>query len=403
MGSTSTAVPDHVPAHLVWDHDIDVFARQFDDPHAGAGDILHQGPDIVWATGAYCGRPGWLLTRYAHLQEVHLDPGRFAASLNRDATALLGFDLPLIPFESDPPIHHAYRQLILHQFSPAAINKLDPKVRAICAELIDQFADRGGCEFVGEFSSLLPSYVFLALMGISRDVLPQFLQWEHDFLRGDTFEVRQQAMLAIHDYFRDYLAERRADPGDDLVSVIATGITAGRTLTEAEAIGMCITLFIGGLDSIASGLGWYLRHIALDQPLQERLRANPDLLPAAIEELSRVYATNSTIRTVREDTEFHGVPMRQGDIIALATYLSARDPREYPDPHRVDIDRKARNMTFGTGAHHCIGIHLARREIRIVLAEFLSRFRNIRIAPGQSAEWTTQTIWGVKKLPLIWD
>lgn len=402
MAAIAFHVPDHVPSHLVWDEDIDAFARQFEDPYVGVGNTVHNGPDIVWARGAYCGRPGWMLTRFKHIQEVHLDPVRFSASFNRDASALLGFDLPLVPFECDPPLHHLYRQLILPRFSPAAINRLEPMVAAICGELIDAFAERGACEFVADFSSLLPSYVFLALMGLPREVLPLFLGWEHDFLRGDSFEVRARAMRAIYDYFSAYLAERRLAPGEDLVSLIATGQTNGRVLTEQEAIGMCITLFIGGLDSVTSGLGWYLRHLAIDQSLQERLRRHPELLPAAVEELSRAYATNSTIRTVRDDTEFQGVKMRRGDMVALPTYLSARDAHEYEDPHRIDIGRVSRNMTFGTGAHHCIGVHLARREIRIVLGQFLSRFRDFHIPPDDEAVWTTQTIWGVKKLPLAW-
>lgn len=398
------AAPAHVPDHLIWDHDVDVFPAQFPDPYVGAGDAVHRGPDIVWAAkGAYCGRPGWMLTRCAHIQEVHLDPARFSSAFNRDASNLLGIELPLIPFESDPPQHRHYRQLIAPWFQPSAVAALDAMIRDTCDELIGGFAERGGCEFVGEFSSLFPSYVFLALMGLPREMLPQFLAWENAFLRGSTLEERVEAMRAIYAYFRECLADRARAPGADLISAIATGEIEGRQLSEAEAVGLCITLYIGGLDSVASGMGWYLRHLALDGPLQQRLRRDPALIPVAIEELSRAYGTNSTMRTIMADGDFHGAPMRKGDILALPTFFSARDPREYDDPHAIDLDRKARSMTFGTGAHHCIGIHLAKREIRIVLSEFLARFDDIRIPEGEQAVWTTQTIWGVKKLPLTWN
>ena len=394
----TSAVPAHVPPELRWDHSIDSFPAGFADPYVGACDAIHAGPDIVWATkGAYTGRPGWMLTRFAHLQEVHFDPERFAAAESRDAAVLLGFDLPLIPFESDPPMHRHYRQLLQPWFQPSAVNAMEPMIRSICDELIAQFADRGGCEFVGEFSTLLPSHVFLELMGLPRAMLGQFLAWENGFLRGQSLEEKAAAMRAIHAYFRDYLAEKRKAPGSDLVSTLAGGEIEGRPLTEAEVLGMCIVLYIGGLDSVASGLGWYLRHLARDRELQDRLRRAPELIPLAVDELSRAYATNCTMRTVIQDTEFHGVPMRKGDIVALPTFFSARDPREYVNPHVIDIDRKAASMTFGTG------VHLAKREIRIVLAEFLARFREIRIAPGESEVWTTQTIWGVKKLPLAWE
>ncbi|RYD96182.1 MAG: cytochrome P450, partial [Sphingomonadales bacterium] len=368
-------VPDHVPAHLVWDHDIDSFPAQFADPYVGMSEAIHSGPEIVWAArGAYCGQPGWMLTRFAQIQEVHLDPARFSAALNRDASNLLGIELPLIPGESDPPRHRHYRQLIAPWFQPSAIAALDVKIRATCDDLIGRFAEQRRCEFVGEFSSLFPSYVFLALFGLPRELLSQFLGWENSFLRGQTMEERIGAMRAIYDYFKGCLEERARAPREDMITAIATGEVEGRRLSEAEAVGTCITLYIGGLDSVASGLGWYLRHLARDQALQDRLRRDPTLIPAAIEELSRAYGTNSTKRTVMADFDFHGAPMRKGDILAMPTFLSARDPREYDDPHVVDIGRKARSMTFGSGVHHCVGIHLAKREIRIVLSEFLSRF-----------------------------
>ena len=398
------AVPAHVPEALRWDENIDVYPAQFAEPYVEACDAIHAGPDIVWAAqGAYCGQPGWMLTRFALVQEAHLNPAIFSAANNRDASNLLGFDLPLIPGESDPPQHRFYRQLLAPFFQPSSVAALEAMIHRTCDELIGAFADRGSCEFVSEFSSLFPSYVFLALMDLPREMLPQFLAWEHGFLRGRTMRERIDAIMAIYDYFKQRLEERRRTPGDDLITRIATGTIEGRPLTEAEAVGTCITLYIGGLDSVASGLGWYLRHLALDQDLQARLRRDPTLIPAAVDEFSRAYGTNSNKRIVTEDIDFHGAPMRQGDIVALPTFLCSRDPREFADPHVIDIARKARSLTFGTGTHHCIGIHLAKRELRIVLAEFLSRFERFHIPEDAEPVWTTQTIWGVKQLPLTWS
>ena len=396
-------IPAHVPPGLIWDHDLGTFSAQFDDPFVGACDAIHEGPDIVWATSAYNGRPGWLLTRFALIDEVHMNPSQFAASLSRDVSSLLGMDVPLLPSESDPPDHKTYRQFIQPWFQPKYVSELEPRLRDICNGLIASFEDRGGCEFVGEFSHLFPSSVFLELMGLPQELLGQFLEWEDSFLRGDTLEVRAKATREIYDYFAGLLAERRRDPRDDMVSMIANGEIDGRRLADNEARGMCIMLYIGGLDSVTSGLGWYMRHLALDQELQSRLRDDPALIPSAIEELVRAYGTNATMRTVTEDIEFHGVAMRKGDIVVLPTFLSSRDPREYENPHIFDIGRRSRTMTFATGLHNCAGIHLAKRETRIVLEEFLSRFDNIRIPEGESVVWTTQAIWGVRKLPLVWD
>ena len=404
MPDPSVTVPSHVPPELIWDESIDDFPARFADPYVGACEAIHAGPDVVWAAkGAYCGQPGWMLTRFAHVQEAHLNPAIFSAANNRDASNLLGFDLPLIPGESDPPQHRFYRQLLAPFFQPSAVAALDGMIHTTCDELIAGFEDRGGCEFVSEFSSLFPSYIFLALMDLPREMLPQFLAWEHGFLRGQTIQERIDAIIAIYAYFKERLDERRRSPGDDLITRIATGTVEGRPLTEAEAVGTCLTLYIGGLDSVASGLGWYLRHLALDQDLQARLRGEPSLIPAAVEEFSRAYGTNSNKRILTNDLDFHGAPMRQGDIVSLPTFLCSRDPREHADPHRINLVRKGRNMTFGAGAHNCIGIHLAKRELRIVLGQFLSRFDRFRIADDAEVVWTTQTIWGVKRLPLTWS
>lgn len=403
MAVTATAIPAHVPAQLVWDHDINVFPALFADPYAGACEAIHAGPDIVWCTSAYNGRPGWLMTRFALIEEVHLDPARFAAGLSRDITVLLGHEVPLLPSESDPPEHRIYRQFIQPWFQPSFVAGLDARIREICRDLIAGFEARGSCEFVAEFSSLFPSSVFLALMGLPRELLLQFLAWEHDFLRGDSFETRARAAREIHDYFAGLIDERRRHPEGDMVSMIANGAIEGRRLSDDEARGMCIMLYIGGLDSVTSGLGWYMRHLALDPVLQAALRDAPALIPDAIEEFVRAYGTNSTMRTVTGDIAFHGVAMKRGDIVVLPTFFASRDPRQYRDPHRFDIARKARTMTFATGAHNCAGIHLAKREIRIVLEEFLARLPNIRIPAGDAAVLTTQTIWGVKRLPLEWD
>lgn len=397
-------LPAHVPPDLVWDHSIDSFPMRFDDPYVGTSAALHSGPDIVWSPhSAHGARPGWILTRYRDLEDVYIDSQRFSAAHSHGAARFLGFELPLLPTESDPPLHRHYRQVIQPYLQPSAVKSLEAMVAATCDELISGFADRGGCEFVSDFSSLFPSYVFLELMGMPRAMLPKFFEWEHAFLRGSTWQDQVAGTRAIYDYIAEFTASRRASPANDLTSRIVGSSIGNRPISETEAIGFCMTLYLGGLDTVMNSLGWCMRHLAIDQDLQSRLRADPDLIPPAIEELLRAYAVTSTFRTVMEDTEFRGVPMRRGDIVALPTFLAARDPRAYPDPHVIDIDRRPRHLTFGSGVHNCAGLHLARRELRVVIAAFLERFSNIRIAEGQSADWTTVMIWGIRRLPLIWE
>lgn len=396
------AVPAHVPPELVWDHDIDDYARCGDDPFVTAG-RLHEGRDIFWARGAFVGQPGWLLTRFDHIQEVFMDAQRFSSAEFSTVAGMLAVDWRLNPLEIDPPAHLAYRQVLQPWFTPSAINKLEPMVRSIARELIAAFEDDDGCEFVGQFASLFPSYVFLELMGMPRSRLPDFLRWEQEFTRGETVEIKIAAARSIMEYLEGYADERRAAPGGDLVSAVVTAKVGDRLLTDGEVIGMTMLLYLGGLDTVMNSLGWYFRHLASDQALQQRLREDPSLIPSAVDELLRAFGVTGTMRVITEDLDFHGVTMRKGDWVILPTYLAARDPKQYPDPHRVDIDRRTRNLTLATGVHNCLGIHLAKREIRIVLEEWLPRFLNIRVPDGESVEWHTGAVWGVDRLPLTWD
>jgi cytochrome P450 len=147
-----------------------------------------------------------------------------------------------------------------------------------------------------------------------------------------------------------------------------------------------------------------MRQLVEAPMLQERLRASPDDIPRAVNEFLRAFCVVSGARTVTTDLEFHGVFLRQGDLVCLPTYLAARDPLAFADPHAIDIDRQPRVLAFGTGHHTCIGMHLARREIKIVLEAMLSRFKNIRIPEGEAYRYHAgAAVVGVDYLPLTWE
>lgn len=400
--SDGRTVPDHVPPELYWDHDINQFAAELDDPFLAVS-RLYDGPDMIFARGASRGMPGWIPTRYALIEEVFMDADRFMSGDSNDAAELLGVAWRLNPLEIDPPAHRAYRQILQPWFQPSAINKLEPKVRQIAQDLIADFENDGGCEFISQFAELFPSYIFLELMGMPRSMLPRFLEWENAFMRAPTVAERVAAARAIKDYLESYIEERRGDPRDDLVTAILQAEIDGRPLDEGEIMGMCMVLYLGGLDTVMSSLGWYFRHLASHPELQERLRNNPDEIPGVVDDLLRAYGVTGTRRTATRDTEVGGVAIKQGDWVLVPTYLASRDPQQYADPHNVDPARKARHLTLAIGVHNCLGIHLAKREIKIVLEEWLSRFRNIRIPEGETATWHTEGVWGVSRMPLTWD
>jgi cytochrome P450 len=185
--------------------------------------------------------------------------------------------------------------------------------------------------------------------------------------------------------------------------IVSARLDDGRPLTDDEMLSVAYLLYIGGLDTVYSTIGWIFWHLTHDQPLQDRLRASPTEITRATEELLRAFSAASTGRRVRRDFEFHGLSMRAGDTVNAFLSLASRDPQAYDDPHTVDIDRKPRHIAFGTGPHTCLGLRLAKREIKIVLEIFLSRCSNIRMAAGERHQFHVGSVFGIDHLPLQWD
>jgi cytochrome P450 len=246
--------------------------------------------------------------------------------------------------------------------------------------------------------------VFLDIMGMPRERLTDFLAWERSMIRPQSAEDGLAGMKAVIAYLEDFIREQRSRPTTDLMRGVLSARYAGeRALTDKEILGVVFILYIGGLDTVYSTLGWIFWHLAQDQALQRRLRAEPETITQAVEELLRAYSVASSARTVAEDFDFHGVRMRAGDQVLLSLPLAGRDPQAYDDPHRVEIDRPVRHIAFGTGPHTCIGLRLAKREIRIVLEKLLARFANIRMPAGARMTFHTSNVFGIDQLPLEWD
>ena len=395
------AFPDHVPAALRWDNSLRTFAHELDDPFLAVS-RLHDGPDMFYARDASQERPGWVVTRHALQQEIFLDPAHFSSHGGSGLDKLLGSDFRLIPIDVDPPEQTAFRMIINPFFTPNEVAKMDEAVRATCHRLIAQFENKGGCEFIEDFAAPFPSYIFLSLIGLPVEEAEKFLAWEAQLLRGADFQKRAEAGIAVFQYLQGFLAEQRKKPTNALLSGFINAEIKGRPITDTEILGILYTFYVGGLDTVYSTLGWIMRQLACDPGLQQRLRENLDLLPDAVEEFGRAFSVVSTQRRVVEDMEFHGVPLKANDLVLLPLFLSGRDPQAWEKPHEIDLARKPKSLWFANGAHVCAGRFLARREIRIALEEFLTRFKDIRIPDGQHYSFHTSPVYGVDRLPLEW-
>lgn len=401
-GALNSGAPDHVPPGLFWDRSLEAFARELDDPFLAAA-RLHQGPDIFWARDAAYGRAGWVITRQGLIQEAFADPKHFSSFQGSGLSAMLQVEWGLIPLDCDPPEHTPYRALLNPHFTPQVMGQLDGAIRETCRSLVSKFEGRRGCEAISEFVTPFPTHIFLALIGMPTEQAPQFLAWEHSLLRGADAAERIGAGKAIARYLEGFIRQQRAAPRTGLLKGLVSARIEERLLEDEEILGMLYLFYIAGLDTLHGAMGWILKHLACDPQLQARLRACPEDIPRAVEELFRAYSMVSTWRCVAQDTVFHGVQMRRGDSVLLPLYLAARDPQAHENPHAIDLDRTSGHLAFGAGPHRCLGTHLARREIRMVIETILSRFDGIHIPPGEAYAYHTGVVFGVDRLPLAWE
>jgi cytochrome P450 len=176
----------------------------------------------------------------------------------------------------------------------------------------------------------------------------------------------------------------------------------GRPLDEGEILGMFYTFYVGGLDTVYATLSWSMRYLATRPDFQRYLRKNLDVLPRAVDELIRLFSVVSTQRRVTKDFSFHGVEMRENDLVVMPIFIACRDPEAYTNPHEVDLERSTAGIAFASGPHTCLGAHLARREIRIAIETFLTRFDEIHIPAGETYAYHAGPTFNVDRLPLAW-
>lgn len=329
----------------------------------------------------------YVLTRHEDILAAYQDPETFST----DAVTVFEPDPSYrwIPHMLGGDEHRQWRRALGPYFSPKAIGVLDDRIRGWAAELIDRLAGRGGCDVIADFSFYYPTTIFLGLMGLPPQDLPRFMDWEASILhsRGSTADEiadnRMTAMGAVSEYFLAVIAERRAQPGDDLISQAVGFEVDGRPVTDDEVTSYCFFMFMAGLDTVAAAFGYALYHFATHPGDRQRIVADPALIPAAIEEILRVYAFTIPARKVRKDIEVAGCPIAAGSMVQLPIRAATRDPRAFAGGAEVRIDRTANNhIAFGAGPHRCLGSHLARHELVIALEEWHKRIPDYRLADG---------------------
>ncbi len=405
FGNQTLERPSYVPDHLVYDYPNKLGLTANENPFDGMIQAIHaERPPIFYSMDAYPGgSPAWVVRRAEDLRTIYFDTVNFSNKDFAPFAKLIGENWSEVPAEVDPPMHALFRSWINPVFTPNAMAVLDTKIRTYAREYIDAFKARGQCEFMSEFAFEFPIKVILELMGLPLDMAPTFMAWEMDLLHNNDLGAIAAASRKVVDYLRGEIEDRKRNPGDDLFSFGVKSQIQGRPLTDDELLGFAFNLFIGGLDTVSTNMAWQFHHLATHPEDQRLLRSNPERINDAVEEYMRAYAAVTTFRTAVNPIEINGVTFQPGDKIAMCTSLAARDPEEYDRPNEVIIGRKVRYLSFGYGPHLCLGMHLARREMRIAMVEFLSRVPEFRIADDAAMEYHLGPILQPVRLPLAWE
>ena len=401
--------PAHVAPHLVFDADVgssatDAMRR---DPFKVWTD-LNKLPPVFWArrSNEVPQRGAWVVTGAEAIREVMQNPETFSNERGRADYGQAGgganFMSGLVPLFMDPPDHGKYRALLAPIFSPRAIDDVEKNLYGLSGELIDAFADEGECEFMTAFARPFPVIVFMSLMGLPMEDRAQFIAWEHQIFQGESMEARAQAGMAVAGCLHQLVQVKRKQPGDDIISRLISAEVDGKPIAEDKLMGMCMLLYLAGLDTVAAGLGHTARYLAEHPDLQARLRANPALIPDAIEESLRWHTWIPTGRLCVKEVDFHGAKMMPGDWVQVILYGGSHDAAEQEHPGDFMVPREPnRHFAFGAGVHRCAGSHLARREMRIGVRMLLERLVEIRVKPGAELRYDGGLVC-LGALPLEW-
>ncbi len=411
---------DDAPAHVPKDRIIDLGAAMGGIPN----DLVDPYEPFQWlngsdiprllynkpsgnAMGAAAGgslNGNWVVSHYEDIDRVYTDNEHFSNKGTAEFQRLIGETFPSIPLAIDPPEHAKYRMFLTHFLGPAAITRnVEPNIRAVVDEMIGAIKDKGEVDMAWDFARVFPVRIFMGLMGFPKEMFDDFLEWEWNILHSGSLEKMQWALRNVLEFLRGFIAEKEKNPDEFLTSSIVHGKVEGRPLTEDEKIGMVWFLWLGGLDTVAATISQMYRRMALQPEIQTMIRENPELINGAVEEFLRTQPILSSGRRATKDFEWYGMQIKAGDSFSCLNPAGNFDPTRFPNPREFDPTRKGnRHFTLVAGVHSCMGGHLARRELRILLEEWFKAIPEFRVKPG-----TDTTVYpgllSIRNLHLEWD
>ena len=358
------------------------------------------------------GRIAWLVSGYESVRQMVIDQ-RFSRALAvAPGRALPGFEMSAAGSVSgtDPPEHTRLRKLVASAFTARRVEALRPRVAGIVSQLIDAMTGRPQpADLVACFSLPLPAQVICEMLGVPAADVEQFHAWS-DAIIGDWQRDSGEIMTSaaeLYGYFGTLIENKRAQPADDLTSALIAARDDADRLSEHELTAMCCGLLIAGHETTANQINLSLL-LLLDHPGQVAvLRADPGLIPGAVEELLRCTRLGGLppARVTREDIQLGGVVIPAGELVIPLYSTANRDPSVFTDPDRFDVTREAAShLAFGAGAHHCLGAQLARVELQEAFRGLIGRLPGLRLAvPASDLEFKPgMAIYSLRELPVRW-
>ena len=375
--------------------------------------------------------PFWVVTKHADILEVSKNNALYSSGVRATtltnqagearARAITGTPhLVKSLVQMDEPEHMKYRLLTQAWFMPASIKKREADVRALAQEAVAQFAALpGACDFVNDVALHYPLRVVMNILGVPQEDYPRMLRLTQELFGAqdpdtqrfqealDVDQYMQMLQAVVQDfsaYFETISADRRANPRDDLATLIANAQIDGAPMGQFEATGYYTIVATAGHDTTSSSTAGAMWALATQPGLLERVRGDLSLVPALIEEAIRWTTPVKTfMRSPSEDTELRGRKIAKGDWLMLCYASGNRDEEVFPNADKFDIDRTPnRQLAFGFGAHLCLGQHLARMEMRILFEELLPRLKSVSLdgEPRYTESWFVN---GLKKLPIKFE
>ena len=370
------------------------------------------------------GRGFWVLTKYDDVQAVIRDAKTFSSEVGGSATIE---DLPedvlkvrrnLLEF--DPPKHGRYRRLMSTRFTPGAVAQYEEWLRGLVRNLLDRIESGAEFDLVGELAAPIPIRVLAHLMGLPEEDLPRLIELgdrllvdtEPDYVGEHAFgserdEDRYKPFGSpwaeeLCTIGRAYYEDRRRCPREDLLTLIANAEVDGQPLSAHDLDNMFALMIVAGNETTRQAIALGTLALAHNPDQYELVRAQPELIPSASEEMLRFASPVWWFRrTATKDVEIRGQHIAAGDKVVVWFAAANRDPDHYPDPHRFDVTRNPTDqLTFGRGGpHHCLGVHLARLEVRVYLEELVGRVSGIELA-GPPLRHRSNFTNGLKRLPI---